>query len=205
MRWVTAQELSKIAKKSQVATATVPERTIRHMALQQRIVTKKEGKIWLIDPASALRAGLYIAPEDLEALRLKKEAPPSVKPVEPAPQPESTKKYKRLGELGVYGELKSLYLSTIKDAEGPIKEAFKQTLYNLAIGFFEYPQINKAEYFKRARKCLVGAVVEDDLSQPNRSGWRDQIEDSIMPGIIGLIRRQEGKNGRGQSKAKGKD
>lgn len=214
MRWLTAQELSKIARKSQDSDKPVPERTIRHMALQKRITTKKEGKTWLIDPASALRAGLYIPPEILENLQLKKEAQraPSV----PAPAgessstseltPKDTKKYKRLGELGVYNELKALYLSKIAPTEGPLKETIKQTLYHLALGFYEYPQVNKAEYFKRARKHLVGAIVEDDLASPDRSDWRDQLENSIMPGIIGLIRKQEGgKRGRGQPKAKGKD
>lgn len=214
MRWITAQELSKIAKKSQAAEKPVPERTIRHMALQKKFTTRREGKNWLIDPASVLRAGLYISAENLESLQLKNAVPSAASPPTPAGEissaPEATakdaKRYKKLGELGVYDELKSLYLAKISATEGPVKETIKQTLYHLALGFYEYPQVNKAEYFKRARKHLVGAIVEDDLASPNRSDWRDQLEDSIMPGIIGLIRKQEGgKRGRGQPKVKGKD
>lgn len=214
MRWLTAQELSKIAKKSQDADKTVPERTIRHMALQKKFATKKEGKNWLIDPASVLRAGLYISPENLASLQLRKSEPAASSDPTPTEQGSSAsettskdpKKYKMLGELGVYNELKSLYREKLSDKEGPVKEAIKQTLYHLGLGFYEYPQVNKAEYFKRARKHLVGAIVEDDLVSTSRSDWRDQLENSIMPGIIGLIRKQEGgKRGRGQPKVKGKD
>ena len=214
MRWLTAQELSKIAKKSQDSEKTVPERTIRHMALQKKFATKKEGKHWLIDPASALRAGLYISPENLESLQLRKMGPAAASAPTQSEEGSSTseatirdaKKYKKLGELGVYNELKVLYREKLFDKEGPVKEAIKQTLYHLGLGFFEYPQVNKAEYFKRARKHLVGAIVEDDLVSANRSDWRDQLENSIMPGIIGLIRKQEGgKRGGGQPKVKGKD
>lgn len=214
MRWLTAQELSKIARKSPDAEKTVPERTIRHMALQRKFSTKKEGKYWLIDPASALRAGLFISPENLEGLQLKNTPDagrvaaslPARETAAPEKATGDAKKYKKLGELGVYDELKGLYRAKFSETEGPLKEAIKQTLYHLALGFYEYTHINKAEYFKRARKYLVGAIVEDDLTSANRSAWRDQLEDSIMPGIIGLIRKQEGgRRGRGQLKVKGKD
>lgn len=218
MKWITPQELSKIAKKSPDSEKYVPERTIRHMALQKRIATKKDGKTWKIDPASAIRAGLYIAPENLEPLRLKQEPShsmqntPTSAPAEPSINQNSViedkkeKKYKRLGELGVYNELKDLYRKNLAAQEGPIKEAIKQTLYHLALGFYEYSKVNKAEYFKRARKCLAGAIVEDDLASEDLSAWREQLENSIMPGIVGLIRKQEGeKRGRGQLKTKGKD
>lgn len=210
MRWITPQELSKIARKSQASDKPISERTIRHMALQKRIATRKEGKTWLIDPASALRAGLYIEPTALEGLQLKKDPSPapneSERTTEASKPPQISKKYRKLGELGVYSELKTLYLEKGSAMQAPIKEAIKQTLYHLALGFYEYPQVNKAEYFKRARKCLVGAIVEDDLASADFSDWRDQIENSIMPGIVGLIRKQEGgKRGGGQPKTKGKD
>lgn len=215
MRWVTAQELSKIARRAPDSDKPLPERTIRHMALQKRINTKKEGKTWLIDPASALRAGLYIPPEHIASLQLKKDGASTETNSTPPKEPEAQKskagstegkRYKKLGELGVYNELKGLYLKELVQKEGPLKEAIKQTLYHIALGFYEYTQVNKAEYFKRARKHLVSAIVEDDLAQSDQSEWRDQLEDSIMPGIIGLIRKQEGgKRGRGQLKDKGKD
>lgn len=201
MRWITPQELAKIARKSQASEKNIPERTIRHMALQKRLVTKKEGKTYLIDPASVLRAGLYIPPENLEELKLHKTSPP---PEETAPSPSSeknistevktpdeVKKYTTLGELGVYNELKNLYLAQKSSFSTAIQDCIKQTLYNLALGFYEYLPVNKAEYFKRARKFLVGAIVEDDVSTSTRSAWRDQLENSVMPGIVGLIRKQE--------------
>lgn len=215
MRWVTAQELSKIARRAPDSDKPLPERTIRHMALQKRINTKKEGKTWLIDPASALRAGLYIPPEHIASLQLKKDdsltetsgTPPKDSEAQKSKAGSTEgKRYKKLGELGVYNELKGLYLKELVQKEGPLKEAIKQTLYHIALGFYEYTQVDKAEYFKRARKHLVSAIVEDDLAQSDQSEWRDQLEDSIMPGIIGLIRKQEGgKRGRGQLKDKGKD
>lgn len=216
MRWLTAQELSRIAKKSPDADKNIPERTIRHMALQKRITTKKEGKTWKIDPISAVRAGLYIPPEVLESLRLKTPEPVTTPlnesssdgkaATENTKNQREEKKYKRLGELGVYNELKELYRNHLAAQEGPIKDAIKQTLYHLALGFYEYSKVNKAEYFKRARKHLAGAIVEDDLVSVERSTWRDQLENSIMSGIIGLIRKQEGaKRGRGQSQTQGQD
>lgn len=209
MRWVTPQELSKIARRSQALDKPISERTIRHMALQKRIITKKEGKMWLIDPLSAIKAGLYIEPAILESLQMQKKEPPSGSSPEDSNKKSSSgaKKYKRLGELGVYSELRNLYLEKNPTMSMPIKEAIKQTLYHLALGFYEYPQVNKAEYFKRARKFLVGAIVEDDVASKNLSDWRDQIENSIIPGIVGLIRKQEGgRRGqqRGQSQTKGK-
>lgn len=206
MRWLTAQELSKIARKSQVSDKNIPERTIRHMASQKRILSKRQGKTWLIDPMSAINAGLYIDPVTLDSLKLKKEVPDTSGIPNPAnlekiqdSETANEKKYKKLGELGVYNELKELYLQKFADKDGAIKDSIKQTLYHLALGFYEYLQVNKAEYFKRARKHLVGAIVEDDLASTDRSEWRDQIENSIMPGIVGLIRKQEGgKRGRGQ-------
>lgn len=216
MKWITPQELSRIARKSPDSDKPVPERTIRHMALQKRIATKKDGKTWKIDPASAIRAGLYIPPEILETLRLKPEPPAPTQPTPTAAEPsinnnsvaedKAARKYKRLGELGVYNELKDLYRKDLVAQEGPIKEAIKQTLYHLALGFYEYSKVNKAEYFKRARKYLAGAIVEDDLASDEHSAWREQLENSIMPGIVGLIRKQEGeKRGRGQPKAKGQN
>ena len=217
MRWLTAQELSKIARKSPDSDKPMSERTIRHMALQDRFKTKRDGKHWKIDPASALSAGLYIPPEILETLQLKNQAhvkastpPPTTEERGTPSDAEATgkeqKRYKRLGDLGVYNELRTLYLTKISATEGPQKEPIKQTLYHLALGFYEFPKVNKAEYFKRARKHLVAAIVEDDLASANRSDWRDQLENSILPGIIGLILKQEGgKRGRGQPKANGKN
>lgn len=209
MRWITPQELSRIARKSPTADKTVPERTIRHMAAQNRITTKKEGKTWLIDPSSALRAGLYIPPEVLESLKLKvaTEVKSEVSREVAKENHIEQKKYARLTDLGVYSELKSLYLAHKSNLNENTKESLRQTIYNLALGFYEYTQLSKAEYFKRARKFLVGAIVEDDLASPDGSSWREQIENSIMPGVVGLIRKQEGarRGERTQFKAKGKD
>lgn len=202
MRWITPQELAKVAKKSESASATVPERTIRHMAAQNRFQVKKEGKTWLINPSSVLSAGLYIPQEILESWKIQKQTaevlqnkPPDV----PAtlPRAEGTpvrepRKYTKLCELGVYAELKEIFLKENSTFSDSIREYFKQTLYHLALGFFEYPKLNKAECFRRARKCLVGALVEDDLGATGPSSWHAQIESSIIPGIAGLIRKQEG-------------
>ncbi|MAV90269.1 MAG: hypothetical protein CL676_02535 [Bdellovibrionaceae bacterium] len=212
MRWVTPQELSKIARKSPDSEKNISERTVRHMALQKRIITKKVGKSWLIDPASALKAGLYIEQSDLENLKVTEMPQESSslnenkKKVESG-TPNEKRKFKSLGELGVYSELKALYLNKEITLPEPIRESIKQTLFHLALGFYEYPKVNKAEYFKRARKFLVGAIVEDDLTSAEQSEWRNQLENSIMPGIVGLIRKQEGgkSGGRGQAQTKRKD
>lgn len=202
MRWITPQELAKVARKSENSPTTVPERTLRHMAAQNRFQVKKEGKTWLINPASALSAGLYIPPAVLESWRISRQPTAevieksesqidrnSVAPKDAAP---AKKKYTKLAELGVYTELRSVFVKEQSSFSVRVRESFKQTLYHLALGFFEYQKVSKAECFRRARKCLVGALVEDDLESAEPSSWRDQIESSIMPGIAGLIRKQEG-------------
>lgn len=214
MKWLTTKELSQIVRKSQDSDKNVPERTIRHMAVQKKIQSKKVGKTWVVDPISAIKAGLYIEPEVLEKL----------KSVSPLPTEETRtneqhdtknknisdkkRKSQSLGDLGVYSELKKLYLEKNSKMPEQIKENVKQTLFHLALGYYDYPKANKAEYFRRARKFLVNAIVEDDLSPSEKSEWRDQLENSIMPGIIGLVRIQEGVkrgNKREQSQTQRKD
>jgi len=213
MKWLTTKELSQIVRKSEGAEKNVPERTIRHMAVQKKIQSKKVGKTWVVDPISAVKAGLYIEPEVLEKLRSAENVVTEdnrtneghdTKDKDPS---RKKKKYQTLGELGVYSELKSLYLETNNIMPDSLKEHVKQTLFHLALGFYEYQKVNKAEYFKRARKYLVNAIVEDDLSSTEKNKWRDQLENSIMPGIIGLVRRQEGakRGGREQSQAQGEN
>ena len=209
MRWVTPQELAKITKKSPDPEKMLSERSIRHMAVQKRISTKKVGRSWLIDPNSVIKAGLYIEEEDLK--NLKENNPPTENSSNTnnskTSNTKKSKKYQSLGELGVYKELKTLYLEKGKTMSDSINESVKQTLFNLALGFYEYHKVNKVEYFQKARKFLVKAIVEDDLGSKESNKWRDQLENSIMPGIVGLIRKQEvGKNGqRGQTKTKGKN
>lgn len=204
MRWVTPQELSKIARRSPASDKRISERTIRHMALQKRLTTKKEGKTWLIDPASAIKAGLYIEPAIFESLRVTKDDS-SAEAETTSDTPKQKKKYKTLGDLGVYSELKALYHAYNSGLPEPVKDTLKQALHHLALGFFEYTRVNKVEYFRRSRKLLVGAIVEDDLASDSRSEWRNQVENSILPGIVGLIRKlEDGRYGRrGQLKTKG--
>lgn len=197
MRWITPQELAKI-------TGT-PERTIRHYASQNQLLTKRDGKKWVIEPMSAIKKGLKIPPEELEKLRepelLTDKAEDSLKQVEPKEPLE--KKYKKLRELGVYKDLRDLLN---KEASLPesIRENLKNSLTNMALGFFEYSKPLKVEFFRKARHFLVCAAVEADMSSSEEiPSWRVFIEDSLIAGTIGLIRQHEGVKRKSKDGAQG--
>ncbi len=190
MRWLSPQELARVSGKA--------ERTIRHYASQGRIKVKKEGKNWLIEPMSALAAGIPIPADFLASLRGE---PAKILPQEknsaattgifPANKSESEKKYKRLSDLGVYRDLLELYREQKENLTKVNTDYVRRCLQYIALGFYEYSRDKKAEYFKQARVFLVSCLVEDDIDHPEKSAWREQVESAIIPGVIGLIRKQE--------------
>lgn len=195
MRWLTPQELAKASGRA--------ERTIRHYASQGRVKVKKDGKKnWLIEPLSAVAAGIPLSNEFLESLKptlpevlVEKEKSSATASTEEdlaANNAESeTRKYKSLGKLGVYKDLLQIFRNEKNHLSKSTFDYMKRCLHYIGLGFYEYSRDKKAEYYKQARVFLVSCLVEDDLESLEVSKWREQVENAIIPGVIGLIRKQE--------------
>ncbi|MDD3021739.1 MAG: hypothetical protein PHX61_12300 [Alphaproteobacteria bacterium] len=203
MRWITARELAQISGRA--------ERTITHYASQGRLKVKKSGKSWLIDPLSAVKAGFKIPSEFLESLKiplpqiLPNDIPSENKAPLIAVEKVETiaKKYKRLKELGVYNELLILFHAIQGTLPQQIADYMKRCLHYIALGFYEYSREKKADFYKQARIFLVQCLVENDVTPPNSqeaNSWALQVEESLLPGINGLIRNQERKSSRGETR-----
>ena len=208
LRWLTPVELSKVSGWS--------ERTIRHYAAQGRVKTRREGKAWLIEPKSAISAGIKI-PEDffktlgddepekeinkstLNHQDAKSSQGKNEQTSEPAKEESAEKKYKKLVDLGVYKELCLLFKNECMGVAPEVADTLRRSLHFIALGFYEFHRERKAEWFKKSRECLVASIVMDDLGSAEASKWRLTVEDSIIPGVIGLIRKQEKKYGAGNS------
>ncbi len=202
MRWITAKELAQVSGRA--------ERTITHYASQGRLKVKKSGKSWLIDPLSAVQAGFKIPSEFLESLKaplpqiLPKEIPSeNIVPITSPQNVETvTRKYKRLKELGVYNELLTLFHARQGELPQQIADHMKRCLHYIGLGFYEYSRDKKADFYKQARIFLVQCLVENDVAiNPQEAhSWALQVEESLLPGINGLIRNQERKSSRGETR-----
>lgn len=208
MRWLTPRELAEVSGRS--------ERTIRHYASKGMVKVRKDGSLWKIEPLSAIEAGIPIPSEILETLRKPsknsssqkvksaknsartqesvnsaKEKEAKGKKISEVSTTEEDRKYKKLGELGVYKDLLKIYIEEHENLSKQVNDYMKRCLQSIGLGFYEYSKDKKAEYFKQARSFLVSCLVEDDLSSKCISNWREPVENAIIPGLIGLIRKQE--------------
>lgn len=221
MKWITSQELAQVTGRS--------ERTIRHYASQGRLEVRKVGKVWLINPLSAVKAGFDIPKSYLESLEssflrndinaskpqenkhfsslerthLKKtedsvsgkqnDASGNVTNINHEALSAEKKSFRNLGELGVYKDLLSLLKTSQSETSERVREYLRRSLHLIGLGYYEFSKDKKVDYYKQARVLLVNSIVEDDLEKNSPSTWRERIEGAIIPGVIGLIRRQERK------------
>lgn len=216
VKWITSQELAQVSGRS--------ERTIRHYASQGRLEVKKVGKVWLINPLSAVKAGFDIPRSYLDSLTsfaqvkfesagpqeakypitLKQtysrnqETPASEKKNDafdssPETYAGEKKNFRNLGELGVYKDLLNLLKTSQSETTERIREYLRRSLHLIGMGYYEFSKDKKVDYYKQARVLLVNSIVEDDLEKSSPSLWRERVEGAIIPGVIGLIRRQERK------------
>jgi DNA-binding transcriptional MerR regulator len=102
------------------------------------------------------------------------------------------KKYKMLNDLGVYKDLVDLWFEfSLKDNDN-IALLLKHAIEQVAIGFYEFHAERKVLHFRNARECVVKAIAgitihcDQTLSSLCRS-----LENEIVPGLIGLIKRYE--------------
>ena len=211
LKWVTLQEFAKVVRRSEQATETIPERTLRHMASQNKFRTEKRGKQWFVCPATAIAAGLYVPLNVQESWRMS-EQPASVSTEDVKPKTTSVseekktlkKKYKAHADLGVYSELLALFIKEKSNFCEGTRHHIKQTLYHLGAGYYEYGAVNKSKKFGLARDHLSCALVEDDVEGSGPSAWRE-ITDKVMAGIGGLIKKHEERNWNAEQKKRRKD
>ena len=78
------------------------------------------------------------------------------------------------------------------------EDLLSKAILNLALGFYEYQPSLKARHFSEARQSLVHALVRLQLGHLLMAGSdgelleiKKQIEESLLPGVGGLIRRME--------------
>jgi len=227
MKWLTIQEFARGSGRS--------ERTIRGYASQKKFITERVGKSWRIEISSILNSGLDLPPAFIEKLRsmLEDGSDPRLQNSktaknnktkqsdekeelqdvvnDPSQDPSASavkksRKYTALADLGVYKDLLAIYLQEHEKMSKPISDYMRRCLQFIGLGFHEYSRDKKAECFKQARVSLVYCIVEDDLQSKDKSSWREAIETAIMPGVIGLIRQQEGgSRGKGARNAKASD
>lgn len=220
MKWITPQELARITGRS--------ERTIRHYASQGRLEVKKVGKVWLINPFSAVKAGFDIPKSYLDSLKSspsqvdihgsksqeakhtsaleqtylksqetdfenRNDASENILNKNSEISPGEKKNFRNLGELGVYKDLLNLLKTSQSETTERIREYLRRSLHLIGLGYYEFSKDKKVDYYKQARVLLVNSIVEDDLEKNSPSLWRERVEGAIIPGVIGLIRRQERK------------
>lgn len=202
MNWTSIKEISKIYNK--------PERTIRHYAAQGKIRVKKDGSKWLCDLNSIHQLGWVRIDSQNKVVAidvLKQQLDPGITPKlkKQTELPGNTvskdnKKQHSLESLGVYSELLQL-LTKIKPklvSDSAIEELLSKTILSLALGFYEFQPNLKARHFSEARQYLVQAMVKIHLRHlltidPDSEliETKKQIEESLLPGVGGLIRRME--------------
>jgi hypothetical protein len=177
MKWLT---ISEIAKKS-----GVPERTLRLYASQGKIKSKKAGKFWMCELASLKNAGIEIADQSADLPKVAdKVAAESGK--------DSAKKYRTLDDLGVFRDLVELWKNDASKNAEEVHESLQLAMEQIAMGFYEYHSERKMIFFRNAREGVVRAIVGVKLNaKKENKSLSDQLENKIIPGLIGLIKRYD--------------
>lgn len=205
MKWLSIQEVAKRTGKS--------ERTLRLFASQGKIVAKKDGKSWVCDTRSLINIGFVLNEEvaslpkssavAAKALPIAVSVVPNAASVAVLPQdsakienPKEVRKYKTLNDLGVQNDLLKIWFEIPLSGMEEVEKYLKFTMEQIALGFYEYQPERKAGFFRNARECLVKGIMGMKMhklveNHKNHSLFIDRLENEILPGIIGLIRRAE--------------
>lgn len=104
----------------------------------------------------------------------------------------SEKKYKLLGDLGVYRDLVEIWNAHLFENMDDVASWLKYSAEQLAIGFYEFHAERKIHYFRNAREGIVKAIVGISLCRNHEFEFlMHKLENEIVPGLIGLIKRYE--------------
>jgi hypothetical protein len=198
MNWITIKIVSQMTGK--------PERTIRHKAAQGQIRVKRDGSKWLCDINSLKELGwLPQTPEYQKSdhnrdsrqqanSKFDGEKIDPFLPIEKPPEKQPIKKKPHLLEnLGVYKELLELVKKTRPSSifDPPTADHLLKSLHYVGLGFYEFQTLSKIANFSLARSHLVHALICLQISEKPNDECRNQIENTLLPGIGGLIRRME--------------
>lgn len=203
--WVSIQQVAKMYAK--------PERTLRHYAAQGKIIVRKKNRNWecslasveklgwnqvktiLSSPNAAYASGNEINTADKNSVVQSQIMEPGRSLKNDAP-----KEAKRfvLSNLGVYQELlemtKNLKKELNESLDGQVlfESAFKSIQY-IGYGFYSFDKASKVQYFCQARNQLINLLVHIEVISENTKNMeiKKQLEDHILPGLGGLIRRSE--------------
>lgn len=123
---------------------------------------------------------------------------------------EKPQRYKRVDQIGVFTELFVLFNSHSEKFSNfsqnslakPINEQIVTSLKLISMGFFENNPAHKAQHFREAKGILARTVIDlklmsnqtlltQDTEQSLPQNVEIQIQESIIPGLIGLINRAE--------------
>lgn len=209
--WVSIQQVSKMYNK--------PERTLRHYAAQGKIIVRKKNTKWECDLASVEKLGWvrteYLgSAENNSADNKYNEKPNQKSELTLSPETNEAKiksdevKIPRkfvLSNLGIYTELLALTIKikkdvdTNNDARVLFENAFK-SIQSIGYGFYTYDKTSKVQYFSQARNYLINLLVQLEVNGllADSDIIKKQVEESILPGLGGLIRRAEKNNSEGK-------
>ncbi len=201
--WVSIQQVAKMYAK--------PERTLRHYAAQGKIIVRKKNRNWECSLASVEKLGWSqvktLPPSPMPGDANTKDnliENPDLKNPENKSEHSSnkglSKETKRfvLSNLGVYQELLEITKNLKKNLTGHedwqilFESAFKSIQY-IGYGFYCFDKASKIQYFGQARNQLINLLVHIEVGSETNEVLeiKKQLEDHILPGLGGLIRRSE--------------
>lgn len=119
-------------------------------------------------------------------------------------------RYKRVDQIGVFSELLTVFknnysqfnMTTQNEFAKPVNEQIVTVLKLISMGFFENNQLHKAQHFREAKNILARIVIDFkllnaitnadiNLNAELNEKIEIQFQESIIPGLIGLINRTE--------------
>ncbi len=195
--WLPLKEAAKVLNK--------PERTLRLYAAQGKIKVKRQGKYWFCEISAPLGTSKLSCNAQSNLVSQQQLSDDDVtsdfsvlfdsKNDLNAPFSARKNKFKQILDLGVYRDLLQIFLQLDKSETSPnIQILHKNSLVLLAQGFYEFEQKSKIEFFKNARQTLAALVVEAQIeSSAQMNELTHKIENLILPGVSGLIRKIEKK------------
>ncbi|OYZ20330.1 MAG: hypothetical protein B7Y39_10935 [Bdellovibrio sp. 28-41-41] len=209
--WVSIQQVSKMYAK--------PERTLRHYAAQGKIIVRKKNRSWECNLASVEKLGwartAYLGsaeknPGENKETKVLNPDIGGTSETESNEVKEASDEIKVprkfvLSNLGIYTELLALTIKIksdmVENSEARVlfENAFK-SIQSIGYGFYTFDKTSKVQYFSQARNYLINLLIQLEVNGlvTDRDQIKKQIEESILPGIGGLIRRAEKNNSEGR-------
>lgn len=209
--WVSIQQVSKMYAK--------PERTLRHYAAQGKIIVRKKNRSWECNLASVEKLG-WVRTEYLGSTgnvssesktnenpnhNANSTAAPESNDSKAAPDEVKVPRKFVLSNLGIYTELLALTIkikndiNSNNDARVLYENAFK-SIQSIGYGFYTFDKTSKVQYFSQARNYLINLLIQLEINGllADSDLIKKQVEESILPGLGGLIRRAEKNNSGGK-------